>query len=205
LARSSRYCPVLGRRRLLFSSAMFGPDFSHREAVSLLLFLFMSSVNVTLVALLDVAVERIMTQVQNARVLFDSAPTGIVVVDKQGLIMLVNSSAERQFGYSRLELVGKGIEVLLPAPQVAQHRETREAFLRKPVARAMGAGRDLSGRRKDGSEFPVEIGLNPIGRKGRTSVLATIIDISDRKKAQESQKLIVLELQHRTQNLFAVF
>lgn len=189
----------------LFLLPLFGPDPDQPQAVSLLLFIVVSGINVTVVALLDSAVERIMTQVQSERVLFNSAPTGIVVVDKQGLIRLVNRSAEHQFGYNRAELVGKRIEVLLPLAQVAQHRKLRESFLQKPEARAMGAGRDLSGRRKDGSEFPVEIGLNPVGRDGRTAILATIIDISDRKTAQESEKFIVRELQHRTQNLFAVF
>ena len=68
----------------------------------------------------------------------------------------------------------------------------------------MGWGRDLSARRKDGSEFPVEIGLNPIKRNGKNGVLATVIDVTERMRAQESQQLIIRELHHRTQNLFAV-
>ncbi|WP_292646152.1 HWE histidine kinase domain-containing protein [Mesorhizobium sp.] len=69
----------------------------------------------------------------------------------------------------------------------------------------MGTGRDLSGRRKDGTEFPVEVALNPVQRKGRIGVLATVIDITDRVKVRESQQLVIHELQHRTKNLFAVF
>ncbi len=189
----------------LFLPPLFGPDFAQREAVSLLLFIFMAGINVIVIALLDAAVERIVTQVQNARVLIESAPTGIVVVDEQGVIKLVNSSTERQFGYNRQDLVGKRFEVLVPAPHLAEYPDAREAFLQKPEARTIGAGRNLSGRRKDGTEFPVEIALNPVGRNGRTAVLATVIDISDRKKVQESQELLIRELQHRTQNLFAVF
>jgi len=188
-----------------FLPSLLGPDFHQREAVSLLLFIFIASINVTIVALLDAAVGRLIEQMQNMRVLIESAPTCIVMVDEQGVIKLVNSSTEKQFGYDRLDLVGKRVDVLVPVPQVADHRAAREAFQQKPEARAMGVGRDLRGRRKDGSEFPVEIGLNPVGQNGRTAVLATVIDISDRKKAQESQKLIVRELEHRTRNLFAVF
>jgi len=188
-----------------FLPPLFGPDLNQREAISLLLFIFMAGINVAIVALLDAAVERIMAQVQNVRVLFEAAPTGIVVVDGRGLIKLVNGSVEKQFGYNRLDLIGKTVEMLVPVAQTAEHRAAREEFLQKPEVRTMGAGRDLSGRRKDGSEFPVEIALNPVGRNGRTAVLATVIDISDRKKAQESQKFIIRELQHRTRNLFAVF
>lgn len=188
-----------------FLPPLFSPDLNQREAVSLLLFIFIAAINVIVVALLDAAVARIIAQVQNMRVLIESAPTGIVVVDERGVIKLVNISTEKQFGYDRRDLVGKNVDVLVPVPQVVEHREAREAFQQKPEARAMGVGRDLTGRRKDGSEFPIEIGLNPIGQNGRTAVLATVIDISDRKKAQESQKLIVRELQHRTRNLFAVF
>jgi len=189
----------------LFLPPMFSPDLNQREAVSLLLFIFIASINVAIVALLDAAVERIMAQVQNMRVLIESAPNGIVVVDKQGTIKLVNASTEKLFGYNRLELLGRNVEVLVPDPQVDTHRGVRDSFQQHPEARVMGAGRDMNGRRKDGSEFTLEIGLNPVGRNGNNAVLATVIDITERKRAQESQQLIIRELQHRTLNLFAVF
>src|SRR6202043_3273877 len=134
---------------------------------------------------------RIIAQVQNMSVLIESAPTGIVVVDEQGVIKLVNSSTEKQFGYSRLDLLGQRVDVLVPVPQATTHREAREAFQQKPEARIMGSGCDLSGRRKDGSEFPVEIGLNPVSQNGRIAVLATVIDISARKQTEEYQRLII--------------
>jgi len=102
-------------------------------------------------------------------------------------------------------LLGQSVDILVPDRQVELHRIEREAFLREPETRAMGGGRDLNGRRKDGSEFPVEIGLNPVSRNGNNAVLATVIDITERKRAQESQQLLMRELQHRTKNLFAVF
>jgi PAS domain S-box-containing protein len=127
-----------------------------------------------------------------------------VVVDEQGDIKLVNASAERLFGYGHDELVGLSVDLLVPPGAQEAHREHRAAFNRAPEARRMGVGRDLSGRRRDGSKFPVEIGLNPISRDGRNAVLATIIDISERREAQERQQFLVRELQHRTQNLFQV-
>ncbi len=189
----------------LFLPPAFSLELTKPELVSLLLFILTAGINVIIVALLNAAVERIMAQEQNTRVLIESAPNGIVVVDSQGKIRLVNAGTEKLFGYGRSELVGRNVELLVPEPSSGTHRKEREDFQEKPEARAMGVGRDLSGRRKDGSEFPVEVGLNPVSRNGQSAVLATVIDITERKRAQESQKLVVRELQHRTKNLFAVF
>jgi PAS domain S-box-containing protein len=175
------------------------------EEVSLLLFIAVSGINIAIITLLNALVDHILAQEQNVRVLIESAPNGIVVVDERGNIRLVNASTETLFGYKRSELLGNSIELLVPDQQVKAHRALRDSFLQAPETRLMGAGRDLSGRRKDGSEFPVEIGLNPVQRNGDAAVLATVIDITERKRAQDSQKLIIRELQHRTQNLFAVF
>jgi len=76
----------------------------------------------------------------------------------------------------------KEVEVLVPQERLEAHRRQRRQYQEKPEARVMGAGRDLSGRRRDGTEFPVEIGLSPIGRQGRHAVLATVIDITGRKR-----------------------
>jgi PAS domain S-box-containing protein len=175
------------------------------EAIlSVLVFLVVSAINIGLVSIINRAVERVLAQHEHIRFLMDSAPNGIVVVDEQGNIKLVNASAEKLFGYGHDELVGLSVDLLVPEGAEEAHREHRAAFNRAPKARRMGIGRDLSGRRRDGSKFPVEIGLNPISRDGRNAVLATIIDISKRRQAQERQQFLVRELQHRTQNLFQV-
>jgi PAS domain S-box-containing protein len=127
-----------------------------------------------------------------------------VLVDENGTIRLVNASVEKLFGYKREELVGKKVEALVPEQHVSDHRKLRAAYQEKPEVRLMGLGRDLSGRRKDGSEFPVEIGLNPVGRDGTPGVLATVMDISTRKQAEEHQRLIIGELKHRTRNLLTI-
>lgn len=188
--------------------AFIGPPFdfalNQAEVVSLLVFVAIAGINVIIVALLNAAVEKVVAQERNVRVLVESAPNGIVLVDARGTITLVNASTEKLFGYGRLELVGKSVDCLVPHRQTDQHRMVRESFQRRPEARAMGAGRDLTGRRKDGSEFAVEIGLNPIGQLGDGATLATVIDISERRQAQDRQHFLVRELQHRTQNLFSV-
>jgi PAS domain S-box-containing protein len=187
-----------------FLPPYFSWQLTQTAAVSVLLFIFVASVNVVVVALLNMAVERILRQEKSVRVLIESAPNGILVVDHRGAISLANASIEQQFGYARQELIGRKVELLVPERQAALHKTLRESFMARPETRPMGSGRDLSGRRKDGSEFPLEIGLNHIPGSGRTAVLATVIDISERRKAQERQHFLIRELSHRTQNLLAV-
>ncbi|MDH4153386.1 MAG: PAS domain S-box protein [Nitrospira sp.] len=118
------------------------------------------------------------------RLVVEAAPNGILATNQEGLITLVNAKIEQWFGYPRQELIGQPIEVLLPERFRTQHPGQRTAFFHHPQARAMGVGRDLYGRRKDGSEFPLEIGLNPIETTGGKHVLASIVDISARKQAE---------------------
>jgi PAS domain S-box-containing protein len=120
------------------------------------------------------------------RLLIEAAPNAIIMVDAAGSIQLMNSQAERLFGYGRSQLLGRSVEVLLPSQRRAMHRAVRDAYLRAPEARRMGAGRDLFGLRADGSEVPLEIGLSPVHTEAGTFVLASIIDITERKRAEQA-------------------
>jgi PAS domain S-box-containing protein len=126
------------------------------------------------------------------RQVIEGAPNGMVMVDGNGTIILVNAEIENTFGYSRDELLGERIEVLVPERFRSNHPVFRKSFGGAPGPRRMGAGRDLYGLRKDGTEFPVEIGLNPIKTEQGVMVLGTILDITERKRAEdtlrESQK-----------------
>ena len=174
------------------------------SAFTLLFFVLIALINVVIVHWLNVALEHVIGQHDNIRTLIEASPNGIVVVNDRGEITLVNSGAERLFGYTRSEMVGKKVEMLVPKHAGDRHVQLREGYLLRPEARLMGMGRDLNGRRADNSEFPVEIGLNPIRSGGRTAVLATVIDITTRKRVQDHQRLLLAELQHRTKNLFVV-
>jgi PAS domain S-box-containing protein len=120
------------------------------------------------------------------RQLIEGAPNGMVMVDESGKIQLVNAEIEKLFGYRRDELFGQSIDMLVPDRFRNHHDQYRKAFVASPIARPMGSGRDLFGLRKDGSEFPVEIGLNPIQTEKGIVVLGTIVDITERKRAEES-------------------
>jgi PAS domain S-box-containing protein len=124
------------------------------------------------------------------RRIFEATPTAMIVVGSDGAILLVNEQAERLFGYSREELVGREVEMLVPDRFRRAHPADRARFSTDPRTRAMGAGRDLFALRKDGTQVPVEIGLNPIETGAETVVLGVIIDISERKRAEEELKNI---------------
>jgi PAS domain S-box-containing protein len=115
----------------------------------------------------------------------EASPSGTILVDHQGRIVLVNAHIEELFGYARDELIGKSVDVLVPERFAGSHFNHRVNFFAAPETRAIGAGRELFGRRKDGSEFRVEIGLNPIKTPRGLLVLANVVDISARLAAEE--------------------
>jgi phosphoserine phosphatase RsbU/P len=118
----------------------------------------------------------------------ESAPNAIVMVNESGTIEIVNSQTETFFGYSRHELIGKPVEMLMPERFRSAHVGYRQAYLAAPVSRSMGEGRELYGLRKDGTEFPVEIGLSLIDNHEETMVLSSIVDITQRKVAESALK-----------------
>lgn len=121
----------------------------------------------------------------------ESAPNAMVMINARGRIEMVNAQAERLFNYARSEMLGQMVEILVPERFQHGHPEKRGMFLGNPQSRPMGAGRDLFGRRKDGSEFPVEIGLNPIETEDGMMVLSSIVDISERKRLEERFRRVV--------------
>ena len=129
----------------------------------------------------------------------ESAPNAIVMINPAGEIVMVNAQAERVFGYSREELLGQPVEMLVPRTISRSSPGNADEFFADPQPRPMGAGRDLFGLKKDGSEFPVEIGLNPIETEDGTMVLSAIVDITERKTAEAALK----ESQDRLQELHA--
>lgn len=116
------------------------------------------------------------------QIVVESSPNALVMVDHRGTITLVNERVEQWFGYARQELIGQPIETLVPNRFRLEHPPKIAAYLSNPTSRPMGAGRDLCGERKDGTEFPVEIGLVPITTGHGTMVLASVVDITERKE-----------------------
>lgn len=157
----------------------------------------LGAVNVELNAALRATID----SEERMRHVFEAAPNGFVIVDDHGTIVLANSVCSQVFGYGPGELVGKSIEILVPQKHRGGHPEFRTAFRAKPETRAMGRGRDLFGLRKDGTEIPVEIGLNPIESKEGTLVLASIVDITERKRSEQTLARYTAELERSNREL----
>lgn len=121
---------------------------------------------------------------QRYRNLLESAPDAMIIVRQDGSMDLINSQAEKMFGYARNELIGQPIEMLIPPRLRGSHIGHRNGFFKQPRSRPMGVGLELYGQRKDGSEFPIEISLSPLKSGARHTVTATIRDVTDRKQAE---------------------
>lgn len=123
------------------------------------------------------------------RLVVEAAPNAIVVTNASGQIELVNKQAEALFHYTREEMLGQPVDMLIPERFRRNHPKLREQFMSEPSTRAMGAGRDLYAHTKEGQEIPIEIGLNPIHTEEGMLILSSIIDISERKAAEERFRL----------------
>ncbi|HVZ52238.1 MAG TPA: PAS domain S-box protein [Pseudolabrys sp.] len=195
-AVKGRYRDFRGRYRLLQTNAQ--PRFSGKGE-----FLGMIGVNVDVTDREEA--DRVLRESeQRFRLAVEAAPSGMVMTDKDGRIVLVNAHSERLFGYPRAELIGQPIEMLVPERFRGQHPTFRSAYQKDPSARPMGAGRDLFALRKDGTEVPVEIGLSPIETTEGVMSLAAVVDISSRKRAEAQRELLLAELNHRVKNTLAV-
>ncbi|HMN28808.1 MAG TPA: PAS domain-containing protein [Caldilineaceae bacterium] len=134
---------------------------------------------------------------ERLRQVIEQAPNGILVVDGAGKIELVNTVLENAFGYRREELLGQGVDLLVPLMQRGEHAVNRDHYGSQLIARSMGAGSDLFGLHKDGHQFPVEVGLAPIETEQGVMTLATVVDISERKQAEQSQSRLLQEVEQQ--------
>src|SRR6185312_8940096 len=125
---------------------------------------------------------------QRFRVLLEAAPDAIVKVDPSGHIVLMNRATETLFGYTREELLEQPVEILVPAASRGAHIGQRTGYWKNPQTRPMGRGLTLSGVRKDGTEFPVEISLSPIDAGGEMRVVAIIRDVTERRRIEQEMR-----------------
>jgi PAS domain S-box-containing protein len=131
------------------------------------------------------------------RIVIEAAPSAMILTNAKGHMIWINSQTERMFRYRREELLGQPVEMLIPDRFAANHPQHREQYFANPQARPMGSGRDLMALRRDGTEFPVEVGLNPIHTADQLMVLSAVVDITDRKRGEASLQQMNKLLEHK--------
>ena len=135
------------------------------------------------------------------RLTFEASPAAMFMVDQSGRIEMVNAECEEIFGFERGEMVGMSVETLIPAGLRPKHQNLRKDFIAQPSKRLMGVGRDLRALRRDGGEFPVEIGLTPVATPLGMRVVAFAIDITARLETEKSLKTSMAELERANASL----
>jgi PAS domain S-box-containing protein len=178
--------PLLGWFRLMGERrGLYEPAFGIAVVASFLIILLVTVIGRTALVIDSAEVVRRRAE-DRTRLVVEAAPSAMVMVDEQGRIALVNTRTEKLFGYSRAELLGDPIEKLIPERYLPPQLNHPDNFLAESITRAMGVGRDLYGIRKDGTEIPLEIGLNPIRTDQGNFVLADIIDLTKRKETEDT-------------------
>lgn len=188
---------------LLIMQPNFAAGLDADALVSTGMFLISGGVLVALVALLNETVDRISQQAEAIQRILEVEPVGLMLVDEDGVINFVNSRVESLFGYSREELLGQPIELVVPAGLRAAHAIARRRFMNEPSGRRSGTGREFTGQHKSGAATPVEIGLTPFRAFGFRGALATLTDLSERKALQR-REVIADEVRHRGRNLLTI-
>lgn len=138
---------------------------------------------------------------QKFKNLLEATPDALVIVNSKGVIELVNRQCENVFGYTKDELLGKPVEILIPMDFRANHEGHRNGFFANPKTRPMGSNLELKGLRKNGDEFPVEISLSPLTTEGNMLVSAAIRDVTERKNAERKLKETYSQLEYKNKEL----
>jgi PAS domain S-box-containing protein len=140
---------------------------------------------------------------ERMRTIVNTVADGIITVDSRGIVENLNPAAARVFGYKPEEVIGHKVKMLLPTPYRDEHDSYTSIFLTTSGAKVIGVGRELAGRRKDGSVFPIELEVAEMEVAGRRMFAGVVRDITERKRVEEHQKLLVAELDHRVKNVLA--
>jgi PAS domain S-box-containing protein len=138
------------------------------------------------------------------RAVVETAADGIITINARGIIASVNSEAERLFGYARDELVGRNVKLLMPSPDAERHDEYLARYLRTGEAKIIGIGREVTGRREDGSTFAMSLSIGEFRLEGERYFTGIVRDVTERKRAEDRQRLLSAEVDHRAKNLLAM-